>query len=447
MREWVLLICVVISIPLVLKRPLLGMLIYLGATIVRPEMLFWGGRTGSYVFMVYYIAIFTGMFLRGDFGKIGQAVQRETLLMIWLLGAVFLSVVLAQYPVYFGYYFVFELLKIFGICVLLFLLVNEFEDFKRIQSVLLGCFAFMAVWGIDQHFRGNERLEGLGGRSWGDSNGVAAMFILFLPVALAKAFASETRKQYWLSLGIAALMVALVVCTQSRSGLIGLIVSLAVLAFFSRSTIKVAKIVAVLAVAAMPFATLQYIDRMNTMAGGEDFKSSAIDRITLWKAGLHVFADNPLVGTGFLTFPEAKMQYEDRFQYLDDELRESIFRDDNKKVAHNTYIQLLSDCGLNGALPFVLLLGGGITLGLKARRMLRNSPVYSAELLWISGLCAGIAGFAVCILSIDAAMSIELYVQIVLATILYRIILNKVAEQDSALTAESNGLCVANKPV
>jgi O-antigen ligase len=305
----------------------------------------------------------------------------------------------------------------------------------------------MAVWGIDQHFRGNERLEGLGGYAWGDSNGVAAMFTLFLPVALAKAFASETRKQYWISLGIAALMVALIVCTQSRSGLVGLIVSLVVLAFFSRSTIKVAKIVAVLAVAAMPFATLQYINRMNTMAGGEDFQSSASDRITLWRAGLHVFADNPLVGTGFMTFPEAKMKYEDRFQYLDDNFRESIFRTDNKKVAHNTYIQLLSDCGLIGALPFLLLLGGGITLGLKARRMLRNSPEYSAELLWISGLCAGIAGFAVCIFSIDAALSVELYVQIVLATILYRIIMNKAAEQESALSAAGNRLCIANKPI
>lgn len=441
MREWILLVLVLISIPLVLKRPLWGMAIYLGATVVRPEMLFWGGRSGSYVFMVYYITTFVGLFLQGNFNVIGRALRRETLLMLWLLGAVFLSVLLAQYPIFRGYYYVYELLKVFGICVFLYLLVNEFEDFKKIQSVLLGCFAFMAVWGIDQHFRGNERLEGLGGSSWGDSNGVAAMFILFLPVALAKAFASETRKQYWISLGTAALMVALIVCTQSRSGLIGLIVSLAVLAYFSRSPLKVAKIVAVLTVAAMPFATMQYINRMNTMAGGEEFQNSSLDRITLWKAGLLVFADNPLIGTGFLTFPEAKMKYEDQFLYLDTEFRDSIFRDDNKRVSHNTYIQLLSDCGLIGALPFVLLLGGGIALGLKARRMLRDSSEHNTELLWLSGLCAGIAGFAVCIFSIDAAMEIELYVQIVLATILYRIILNKADEQKSALSAPGNRLC------
>lgn len=443
MREIILLLLVVLSIPLVLKRPLWGMTFYLGASIVRPEMLFWGSRTGSYVFMVYFITTFVGMFLRGDFGQIGRVVQRETVLMGWLLAAILLSVMLAQYPVFRGYYYVLELVKTFCLCAFLYMLVNDFEDFRRIQSVLLGCFAFMAVWGIDQHFRGNERLEGLGGSAWGDSNGVAATFILFLPVALARAFASEKRLQYWMSMGIAALMATLVVCTQSRSGLIGLIVSLAVLAFYSRQTLKVAQMVSILAIAVLPFATKQYIDRMNTMAGDEAFQSSAIDRVTLWKAGFMVFSDNPVVGTGFLTFPEAKMKYEDRFLYLDDELRESVFRADNKKVAHNTYIQLLSDCGLFGAIPFVLLLGGGISLGMRARKMLRVSSEYQAELTWVSGLCAGITGFAVCILSIDAAMSIELYVQIVLAAILYRIIMGKITGQGTAVPAPANNLQAA----
>lgn len=427
MREWILLALVVISIPLVLKRPLFGMAIYLGATIVRPEMLFWGSKSGSYVFMVYYVTTFIGMFLQGNFGRIGQAVRRETMLMCWLLGAILLSVILAQYPIFRGNYYVFELFKTFGICTFLYLLVNDLEDFRKIQVVLLGCFAFMAVWGIDQHFRGNERLEGLGGSAWGDSNGVAATFILFLPVAIAWAFASRKRKQYWIFMGISALMVALIVCTQSRSGLIGMIASIAVFAFFSRRTLKVAKVLIVLAVVTLPFATEQYISRMNTMNGSDEFQSAASDRITLWKAGLLVFADNPLVGTGFLTFPEAKMKYEDRFLSLEDKFRETIFRPDNKKVTHNTYIQLLSDCGLLGAIPFVLLLGGTISLGLKARRMLQNSSQHTTELLWLSGLCAGITGFAICIFSIDAAMSIELYVQIVLATILYKIILDKVA--------------------
>ncbi|HEX9023247.1 MAG TPA: hypothetical protein VF799_05345, partial [Geobacteraceae bacterium] len=57
MREWLLLGLVLMSVPFVLKRPLWGMVIYLCATIMRPEMLFWGGTGGNYVFKVYYALI------------------------------------------------------------------------------------------------------------------------------------------------------------------------------------------------------------------------------------------------------------------------------------------------------------------------------------------------------------------------------------------------------
>lgn len=435
MRELILLALVVISIPIVLKRPIWGITIYLAATIIRPEMLFWGGNSGSYVFMVYYLTTFAGLFLQGYWQKIGRIMHWEFFLMLWLLGAILLSMELAQFPAFREYYYFFELLKGFVLCATLYLLVNDFDDFKKVEVVMLCCFGLLAIWGIDQHFRGNERLEGLGGSAWGDSNGVAATFILFLPAALSLAFTSEKRKQYWIGLGIAGLMVALVICTKSRSGLIGLAIALASFGYFSRNMFKIAKITIILAIVALPFATQQYLERMNTMAGTSDFRQSALDRISMWKAGLYIFADNPLVGTGFLTFPEAKMRYEDRFQHLDHDFRASLFRIENKKVTHNTYIQLLSDTGLLGALPFALLVSGGIMLGVKARRLLRSVSEHNKELLWVSGLCAGITGFAVCILSIDAVQSIAMYVQIILATILYRITLGKLAGKQAALPA------------
>jgi len=422
MREILLLVLTLISVPLILRRPLLGMFIYLAANVIRPEMLFWGGSGGSYVFKVVYILILVGMFQHNDFSKIGLTARKEFLLMVWLMGAILLSVVMAQYQSFRGYYYVFELLKGFGICALLFILIRSFEEIKSAQNVLLGCFAFLAVWGFDQQLRGNERLEGLGGGAWGDSNGVAAIFILFLPVALARMFTSKTRKQFLISLGIAALMVALIVCTKSRAGLLGLVTSLAMFGFYSRRAVKVAQVVIVLMIAALPFATQQYLERMETMQGSGGIESSARDRITLWKAGLMVFADNPLIGTGFLTFPEAKMKYSDRFPDLDDEFRDFIFRTENKKVVHNTYIQLLSDCGLLGALPFSLLILGGFMKGMQARRMLKSDTGKSTELLWLCGICAGVTGYAVCIFSIDAVLDILLYVQLVFASILYKTI-------------------------
>jgi O-antigen ligase len=422
MREWILIGLMLASVPLVLRRPQWGMIIYLGASIIRPEMLFWGGDGGSYLFKVYYLLILAGMFMQHYIRKLGQVPKRELLLMMWLLTAIFISAVLAQYPIYRGFYYIFEMVKTFGLCVMLYLLIDDLEDIKRLQNVQLACFAFMAVWGIDQHLRGNERLEGLGGNAWGDSNGVAAVFILFLAVAFSRTMTSSSRKQVLLYLGVTILMIVLIICTKSRSGLIGLIVALASFGFYSRHALKVVQIGALLAIAAMPFISQSYLERMQTMSGVEGFESSAQDRITLWNAGMMVFADNPLVGTGFLTFPEAKMKYENRYYYLEDEFRASIFRTINKRVTHNTYIQLLSDCGLLGAIPFILLVGGGIWRGFQARRLLLTNPEHKDQLLLLAGLSAGITGFAVCIFSIDAVLELNFYVQLVMVSILYRII-------------------------
>jgi O-antigen ligase len=422
MRELILWALVALSIPAVMRRPFLGVMIYLGANIVRPEMLFWGGSSGSFVFSVYYALILVSCFFQGYFTRLNEVLHREYLLMLAMLAAIFLSALTTQYQVPEQYYYIIELTKAFGICALLYLSIRDFAEIIRLQQVLLGCLTFLGVWGIEQQMRGNDRLEGLGGNAWGDSNGVAAVFVLFLPVALAKAFSSEKRSEFWVSLGMASVMVALIVCTKSRGGLLGLITCLVSLGYYSRKSGKLAKATIILLLLVMPFATGAYLERMKTMqvSDSEDLEGSARSRLILWQAGLKVFVDNPLLGTGFLTYPQAKMKYEGSFDYLEEDFRNMVFRKENKKVTHNSYIQMLSDCGLIGATPYILLIGGGIVAGFRARRGLKESPQKSQQLLWLAGLSAGVTGFSVCIITIDSVLTAFLYFQLVIIGILFR---------------------------
>lgn len=348
--------------------------------------------------------------------------HREFLLMLWMLTAVFLSIFFTQYHVETNLYYAIELLKLFGICALIYLLVIDYSDMQQLQNTLLVCMTFLGIWGIEQQFRGNERLEGLGGSAWGDSNGVAAVFVLFLPVALAKVYSSLKRRDMWISLGMVAVMVALIVCTKSRGGLLGLLACIFCFGFYAREMSKVLKVAAIIALFAAPFATDAYLERMKTMqtTDSEEIDGSARSRLILWRAGLMVLADNPVLGTGFMTYPEAKMNYEHNFLNLDDSFREWVFRKENKKVTHNTYIQILSDCGITGGLPFILLITGAIRTGFYARNKLKDQPDNS-QLLMLSGFCAGLTGFAVCIVFIDAIQSTFLFVQLVCAGILLRI--------------------------
>lgn len=422
MRELTLLVLITLTIPIVWRRPLVGMMIYLGANIVRPEMLFWGGSGGSFIFILYYLLIVAACFMRGYLLKMKDALQSEFLLMLLMLSGIYLSIFFANIQVDRNYYYATELMKLFGICALLYMLIRDFDDIRRLQTVLLGCLGFLGIWGIQQQMLGNERLEGLGGNAWADSNGIAAVYVLFLPVALARIYSAGKRLEFWLALAVAAVMVALIVCTKSRGGLLGLLTCLFSFGFYARKFFQVVKVALVLMLAVMPFASTAYLERIETMhvSDSEDLEGSARSRLILWQAGLMVFADNPILGTGFLTYPEAKMNYEENFSYLDNDFRKSVFRKENKKVTHNSYIQMLSDCGLVGAIPYFLLIIGGIRKGRAARRRLKHDSENSPQLLTLSGLAAGITGFAMCIFFIDSVTGVFFYVQLVISGILLR---------------------------
>ena len=423
MRQIILWLFLTISIPYVLRRPLIGLMIYLGFNIVRPEMLFWGSSVGGHVFVIYYGLVVFSVLINGHLSQIGNIFRKEYFLMLWMITAIFLSIFFTQYHIQQDVFYAVEMAKTLGICAIIYMIVTDFSAMKRLQTVLLGCFTFLGLWGIDQQMRGNVRLEGLGGDAWGDSNGVAAVFALFLPVALARAFQSEKRRDMWISFAMTAVIAILIICTKSRGGFLGILAGLFSFGFFARKTTSVLKIAVVLTILVIPFASKFYLERLRTLevpTDTENVESSARSRLILWRAGLMNFADNPIVGTGFLTYSDAKMKYAENFPELETSFKEWVFRWENKKVCHNTYIQMFSDCGLVGGIPFVLLIFTGIKAGFKARSKLKEQP-QNKQTLWLSGLCAGFTGFAVCIITIDAVLIPFLLIQLTCIGILSRL--------------------------
>lgn len=419
MREYFLLGLVILSVPIVLKKPFWGLVFYLGFNIIRPEMLFWGGYSGSYVFRTYYLLVLFSCFFNGYLFSLGRSLRYEIGLMTWLFAAIWLSMLFSPYPPLPRASYYFENLAVdLLLCVLLTLVLKERAELEAFSNALIFCMSLLAVWGIQQHFLGNVRLEGLGGSAWGDSNGVASVYVLFLPLALGKFLFAETPRAKFLGLTATILMVLLVIFTESRAGLVGMACAFLALAWYARSLKKVLLTACLAAIVALPFITNAYTQRMETMRSSNTLDASARSRLILWQAGLMVFSDHPIFGTGFMTYPQAKMGYEDRFYNLDEDFRKWVFRRENKKVTHNTYIELLSDCGLMGGIPFILLVFLGIRYGFRARRLLSAKNADRQGTLLLSAVSAGITGFAVCIMTIDAALAVFLYVQITLAFLL-----------------------------
>ena len=81
---------------LALRRPFWGLVIYLSANIIRPEMLFWGGNTGTIIFRVSLGCALLGYFLSQE-SKTKPLAVRELWLVLWICLAVAASVFFSNF--------------------------------------------------------------------------------------------------------------------------------------------------------------------------------------------------------------------------------------------------------------------------------------------------------------------------------------------------------------
>jgi len=172
-----------------------------------------------------------------------------------------------------------------------------------------------------------------------------------------------------------ALYVPAIFVTFSRGGLIGLAAVVVMYAWRRRNIWVHALLVAAIGAGVM-FAG-QYWSR------GEDFSQlngdvSFQQRIATSLAGLEMFVDHPLSGVGLGCSVIAWPLYAPKGLYTRGAL-----------VTHNTFVQVLSETGLLGAIPFLLLIG----LSLYHARKLALQPKTSG---FGGAIEAALWGFVVC---------------------------------------------------
>jgi O-antigen ligase len=83
-------------------------------------------------------------------------------------------------------------------------------------------------------------------------------------------------------------------------------------------------------------------------------------RLRLWKAGLKMFEDRPLLGVGPSNFP---LSFSEKYATPDDP-------DIRSWVPHNIFIQALSELGMAGTIPVLLLIVGCFRLNARTRKYL-----------------------------------------------------------------------------
>ena len=210
-------------------------------------------------------------------------------------------------------------------------------------------------------------------------NESAYALVLLVPLAGAL-FAGS----HWIArIGLAAIVTAYLIAiylTFSRGGVIGLLAVLGLLGWKQKSVLVRAFMVVALAAGLLVMALF--------WQRKDDFKDLRRDttvnqRIATMKAGIAMFVDRPLTGVG----PGCSM-----VAYPLYVPKEAHCGCQDQLVIHNAFIQVLSEMGLLGFLPFIVFLGLTIYQLRIASQRAGTAPIAQ----YTAGLEVALWGFVVC---------------------------------------------------
>ena len=216
-----------------------------------------------------------------------------------------------------------------------------------------------------------------------DNNSLASAMVTTLPICWYMRYPMQSRPIRALMAAMSLGMVTTIVMTFSRGGALGLTAVCLLILLRSQKRLQMLLALAVICVIPVYLVGQSYMERLSTMKTPEEEKS-AHSRVVFARAAFEMWKDYPLFGVGF------GMRNE---QFLLPKYVEQDGADYGSLVLHNTYLQVLVDCGIFAFGTFILLLFGTIVwLYFSIRRTRREHPGYEVYPIAIQ---TSLVGFAV----------------------------------------------------
>jgi O-antigen ligase len=232
--------------------------------------------------------------------------------------------------------------------------------------------------------------------SLGHESALAAFLVA--AAASAGALLSERRPAARMATaGGAALIVVAIGLTTNRGGYLALAAAILVTLAgrLPRSPAGRRRLVRLLAaVVALVLAVGALIAPIRDLAGRMwertatilDAGDSGDVRLELWRVGVHITIDNPLLGTGQDTYPEVFTDYRD--EVLDDETAEWFTRR-RPESPHNLLVAVAAQTGLPALAALLLLIGGAMRTQILAVRA-ATDPTVRASLSAVPAALTGL---------------------------------------------------------
>ena len=264
------------------------------------------------------------------------------------------------------------------------LMLNTLTTPKRLEQLtwlILVSIGYVAARSVFDYARGvnlieGGRLAGAVGGIFGNPNDLALNMVTFMPIAAIVAMSrGQPRWRRIVAAPIVALMLATTVFTQSRGGMVGLVVMFGALLLMGQKVHpRFAPIALAAVLVATPFMPTSFWVRMASIvdeqADKQQFTGSREARRILMEEGIDAFLNHPLTGVGAGQFKNYN----------------PAGRRERWRETHNALIQVAAETGLLGLLSFSFLIVRGAMAAMTTRRMLspprrRSGPDLLATVL------------------------------------------------------------------
>jgi O-antigen ligase len=297
-------------------------------------------------------------------------------------------------------------LKILIVFVLMMNTLTTPQRLERIIWLIVLCVGYVAARGVFDYSRGVNIIEGgrLAGAIsgiFGNPNDLAMNMVTFMPAAAI--FAMSRDQAPWrriVAAGIVALMLATIVFTKSRGGVLGLVVMIGALILLGGKVRRGFGVIAVASIlAATPFMPASFWMRMQSMfdeqMDKQQFSGSSEARRIVMEEGIAAFMERPFTGVGAGQFTNYNPSG----------------RKERWRETHNALIQVAAETGVLGLLAFSFLILRAAIAAAATRRMLsvprkRREPDLLASVLTTKdraalynhtvAMTAGLAGWFAC---------------------------------------------------
>lgn len=408
MRDIAVTLAVFGSLPFILRRPWIGILVWSWLGFMNPHRMAWGFSMSMPFAQIVAITTLVGMMLSSEPKRIPW--ERETKVLLAFVAWMTVTTIFAVYPSLAWEQFE-KVMKIQLMIIVAMVLINTPERLKALVWTIALSLAFYGVkGGIFTIMKGGvHRVQGPSGTFIEGNNELGLALAMTVPLLYFLARGSLHR---WIRPAVytATVLTALAaIGTQSRGALVGMAVMGAVFWLKARQKFLVLLLGAfaiLLVWAIMPEAWYQRMATINTYQ--ED--ASAYGRINAWWMAFNLACDR-FLGGGFETF-----RYEMFQLYAPDPT--------DARDVHSIYFEVLGEHGFVGLLLFLLL----AVFTWRSASVVRRAFKDHVTLGWMSELMAMVQVSLVAYLAAGAFLGMayfDYYYNLVLIVVVARVIMRE----------------------